>query len=168
MDMGQYFMDMVMHLTGWPKIVAVSASTFKHFPHDLPDEVVFNVEEHCTILARAENGCTFTFDFAWMAHHEPQNNTMLLGTEGGIRMGDGTPFVYYNEPQPWHWMNQTTEWKNKVRQQEVIYEKLAAIDRGEDVYVGTSAEEALAITELTDMAFISAGQGREVSRAELE
>jgi predicted dehydrogenase len=167
MDMGQYFMDQVLHLAGWPHITAVSAFTFRGFPHGLPADRIFDVEEHCTIFARTAGNCLFTFDFAWIAQHTPQRNVALLGTRGGIRMSDEVPFVFYEEPQPWRWMNTTTEWQNKANEQNGMYERLAAVARGEDVYVGTTAREALAITELTDMALLSAERGREVTPVDL-
>lgn len=167
MDMGQYFMDQVLHLAGWPKIVSVSAFTFRGFPHDLPPGRVFDVEEHCSIFARAANGCLFTFDLAWFAHHTPQRSVTLLGKEGGIRMSDEAPFTFFHEPQKWHWMNTTTEWQNKSNEQENIYRALAAAACGEDVYVGTTATEALAITELTEMALLSAERGRDVTPDDL-
>jgi len=168
MDMGQYFMDQVLHLAGWPVITSVAAWTHRGFPSDLPTGVPFDVEEHCTIFARTEPGCLFTFDFAWIANHTPQRCVTLLGSRGGIRMSDDAPFTFFEEPHKWHWMNTTTEWQNKTKEQDVMYGLLAAAARGEDVCVGTTAREALAITELTDMTFLSAERGREVSRKELD
>ncbi|MFO8008619.1 MAG: Gfo/Idh/MocA family oxidoreductase [Candidatus Brocadiia bacterium] len=168
MDMGVYFMDTVMHLLGWPEISAVSAATFRGHAHDLPPEVRFDVEEHCTFLARTDGDLLLSFDLAWIAHHAPKRVVSILGTEGGIRIGGGQPFTFFHERGgPFRWMDTTTEWKDSRGGNQHVYEGLMRAARGEDVYVGTTPEEALALTVLTQMVLHSAEQGQEIRREEL-
>ena len=169
MDMGQYFMDMVLHLTGWPTIDSALAYTFTGHDHDLPAERVFDVEEHCTFLARAnERRMGITFDMAWVAHHPGVNRVTILGTEGGIcidRQAERPFTFYHNKGGPWHWTDTTTSWKDKSPGN--CYPEFFQAIRGEDPGAGTTPEEALAITELTQMALRSAREGREIKREEL-
>jgi predicted dehydrogenase len=168
MDMGQYFMDMVLNLVGWPQVRAVSAVTYRGHPADLPPGVRFDVEEHCTILARAERDLTLTFDLAWIAHNPPRRAISILGTQGGIRMDDGSPFTFYcDKGGPWRWMNTMTEWRDKTQGNEHVYREFIQAVRGNDPGIGTTPEEALAITELTQMALLSGARGCEVTREEL-
>ena len=90
MDMGQYFMDMVFSLTGWPEIQSATGWTFKGFPHELPEGIPFDVEEHCTIFARSAK-CSYTFDLAWISNHPDTRSIYILGTKGGITINkDGS------------------------------------------------------------------------------
>jgi predicted dehydrogenase len=168
MDMGQYFMDAVLDLTGWPQITAASATTFRGHGHELPEEVPFDVEEHCTFLARATGGLSFTFDLAWVAHNHPTRRITILGTEGGILMDGEHPFTFFHDKGgPWRWMNTTTDWKDSVRGNEHAYTDFVRAIRGESVDIGTTPKQALAVTELTQMVLRSAHEGREMTREEL-
>jgi predicted dehydrogenase len=162
-------MDTALDLTGWPRITSVSATTYRGLPHKLPKNVTFDVEEHCTVLARGEKNLTLTFDLAWMANHSTTRRIAILGTRGGIRMDDQSPFTFFSDKDnPWHWMNTTTEWHDKRGGSDRIYEDFVEAVRGRDPGVGTTPEQALALTELTRMALLSAKEGREVKRSELK
>ncbi len=168
MDMGQYFMDAVLSATGWPVITAASATTFRGHEHGLPDGVKYDVEEHCTFLARTADQLSFTFDLAWVAHHHGTRRITILGTEGGILMDREQPFTFFhNKGGPWRWMNTTTDWKDSMRGNEHVYRDFVRAIRGEPVAIGTTPEQALAITELTQMVLRSAREGREMTREEL-
>jgi predicted dehydrogenase len=167
MDMGQYFMDMVFHLTGWPVVSSVSASTWKGFPHDLPAEAVYDVEEHATILARAAKA-TFTFDLANIANHKPVRRITILGTRGGIVMDDDNYFSYFTEKGgPWRQTTHRTDWRDNTDGNNHIYAELIQAIQENDPGIGTTPREALAITEITQMAYRSAAEGREVRREEI-
>ncbi len=169
MDMGQYFMDNVMDLVGWPTVNAVSATTFRGFPHNLPKGTVFDVEEHCNILARTKENCTLTFDMAWIANHSAQSRITILGTKGGISMTDEKPFTYFcDKGGPWQWMNHTPEWKDTTSGNDHIYQNLCDKIRGKKAIIGTNPEQALAITELTQAALQSAAENREIKISQLK
>ncbi|MBA2480207.1 MAG: Gfo/Idh/MocA family oxidoreductase [Planctomycetes bacterium] len=165
MDMGQYFIDNTMSLTGWPRIATVSATTFRGFPHQLPAGTTFDVEEHCSIFARAENGCSFSYDLAWMSHHPPMRTLTILGTKGGIRMTDEQPFCFHTEKGPWKFVDTTTPWRDDTRQSTLVYRDLIAAIAGNDPGVGTTPTQALALTEITRAALQSAKEGREIALA---
>lgn len=166
MDMGQYFMDMVMELTGWPTIESATGWTFRGFPHDLPADIPFDVEEHCTIQARAGHRC-YTFDLAWISHHPETRLITILGTKGGIRI-DKEGFHYHSERGgPWRFVDTSSPWKEKMVGNDRCYDTLIRAIRGENVSCGTSPEQALTITRLTQAAFLSAKKGCEVRLADL-
>jgi predicted dehydrogenase len=169
MDMGQYFMDMVFNLVGWPKVTAASATTFRGFPFDLPEGTPFDVEEHCTFLARCENNLSVTFDMAWISNNPPTRTFIILGTKGGIRIDDSAnSFTFYHDKGgPWKQMNTTSEWKDKTSSNDNIYKNLVKAIRGEDADLGTTPRQALAITELTQMVLKSAKENREIRREEI-
>lgn len=165
MDLGQYYMDQVLHLVGWPRIETVSATTHRAFPNALPPEVPFDVEEHCTFFARCRPNITLTFDIAWISNHSSYSNVTILGDKGGIKMDSQTPFAFYSDKGgPWHWMNTTTEWSDKTNSNDHIYQDFMQAIRGNDLGIGTTPEEALAITELTQMVLLSAKRNAEVTR----
>ena len=170
MDMGQYFMDCVMDLVGWPTVTAVSGSTFTGFPNGLPKGTVFDVEEHCTILARTKEKCTFTFDIAWIANHSSQTRITILGTKGGISMTNDKGFTYFcDKGGPWQWMNHSPEWKDNTKGNDHIYQNLCAKIRGDKkAIVGTNPEQALALTELTQAALQSADENKEIKISQLK
>jgi predicted dehydrogenase len=173
MDMGQYFMDCVLNLAGWPEITAVSAMSFRGFPHQLPAGTTFDVEEQMTILARTASGCTFTFDLSWIGHQKSRMEASVRGVDGGIALdwqaGDnGQPFTYFNDgDNPWQWLNTTTDWRSKASGNDRIYTDLCRKIRGENIDVGTTPDQAIAITRLTLMAQRSAELGREVRADEV-
>ncbi len=166
MDMGQYFMDLVFNLSGWPTVATATATTWKGFPHDLPPDAVYDVEEHATILARAGQ-TTFTFDLANISHHKPLRRVTILGTRGGILMEDDS-FTYFTEKGgPWRQMAHTSGWRDGTHANDHVYADLVQAIQGNDPGIGTTPREALAITTLTQMAYRSAAEGREVRREEL-
>jgi predicted dehydrogenase len=173
MDMGQYFMDCVLNLTGWPEITAVSAMDFRGFPHDLKPGTTFDVEEQMTILARTATGCVFTFDFSWIGHQQSRMDASIRGLDGGIALdwhaGDrGQPFTFFSDGEnPWQWLNTSTEGKGKTDSNERIYTDISRAIRGESVDLGTTPDQAIAITRLTLMAQLSAKLGREVKAEEV-
>ncbi len=166
MDMGQYFMDLVLNLTGWPPITTVSATTFQGFPHDVPAGTVYDVEEHATIFARSAK-TTYTFDFANISNHKPVRRITILGTKGGILMDDENYFTYFAEKGgPWRQMAHTSTWRDGTAGSDHAYTALNQAIRGNDPGCGTTPREALAINALTQMAYRSAEQGREIRREE--
>ncbi len=166
MDMGQYFMDMVFSLTGWPEIQSATGWTFKGFPHELPEGIPFDVEEHCTIFARSAK-CSYTFDLAWISNHPDTRSIYILGTKGGITINKDGFHFHTERGGPYRFCDTTTTWKDKTTGDDHIYGDLCRAIRGENVDIGTTPEQALTITRLTQAAFKSAEQGGEVRLADL-
>lgn len=167
MDMGQYFMDMVLNLVHWPEIETVSATTFQGFPHDLAPGVVYDVEEHCSFFARA-TGMTLTFDFANIANQRSGKRITIFGTKGGIRIDDQDYFTFITEKGgPWQHMEHKPLLQDKTGGNEHVYQELQQAIRGNDPGIGTTPEEALRLTQLTEMVYLSAREGREVRPGDL-
>lgn len=173
MDMGQYFMDCVLNLCGWPEITAVSATSFRGHAHNLPAGRTFDVEEQISILARTKTGCTFTFDLAWIGHQHSVMQASMLGVDGGIHVdwqaAEGKqPFTFCRDgANPWQWMDTTTSWKGKESGNDRVYRDLCKRIRGDQADVGTTPDQAIAITRLTLMAQKSAAEGREITADEV-
>lgn len=171
MDMGQYYMDRVFSLLGWPEIEAVSATSFRGHAHALPPGSVFDTEEQCSILARAAGGCTFTFDFSWIGHQKMRDEVTILGTQAGIRI-DGhdkeRPYTLLKDGEsPWQWLTTSTDWRDSRSGNDHMYDEFAHVVRGEKLDIGTTPEQAIAITRVTLMAQRSAELGREVRADEV-
>lgn len=168
MDMGQYFMDLALHLTGWPAFTTVSATGFRGFAHDLPEGATFDVEEQCTLLARTAQGISFSFDLAWINHGSNRSFVRVLGTEGGFELNLAAKepeqaFTFFQDGDgPWQWMNTCTEWKDKQNSNDRVYGQLIEAIRGKDPGVGTTPEQAAVITKLTSAALKSMQEGREM------
>ena len=125
------------------------------------------MEEHATILARAGK-TTFTFDLANISHHKPVRRVTLLGTRGGILMEDDAFTFFTEKGGPWRQMAHTTGWRDGTSGNDHAYADLVQAIQGKDPGIGTTPREALAITELTQMAYRSAAEGREVRPADLD
>jgi predicted dehydrogenase len=173
MDMGQYFMDAVLHLLDWPRIDAVAATSFRGFPHRLPADVPFDVEEQMTLLVRAADGCTLTFDLSWIGHQRECMQASLRGLEGGVQVdwlaGDGQPpFAFFSAAAgPGQWLTTTSDWRDQANANDRFYGDLVRAMRGEAVEAGTTPDQAIVITRLTLMAQRSAELGREVRADEV-
>lgn len=171
MDMGQYFMDLALELTGWPTVTAVSATSFRGHAHRLPPEVRFDVEEHCTILARTREGIALSFDLAWIGHHEDRMQVSVLGTAGGVHLdlapaAGREPFLHLHDGGgDWEWLDTACRRKDPVSGNTHIYQEFLAAIAGRPTALGTTPEQALAITALTSAALTSAREGREVAVA---
>ncbi len=166
MDMGQYFMDMVLNLTGWPQIISACGSTFRGFPHELPEGIPFDVEEHCTIMARSKK-TTFTFDLAWISNHPDTRSIFLLGTKGGIRINQDGFHFHTERGGPWKYCDTTSPWKDKTGGNDRIYQEMTKAIRGEANEIGTTPDQALMITRLTQAALLSADKGGEICLGDL-
>ncbi len=117
---------------------------------------------------RTDGDLTYTFDLAWIANHPPTTRIALLGTKGGVVIGDDPPFAYYcDKGGPWNWMNTTTDWRPKEDGQTCVVRDFIQAMRGHDPGVGSNPLEALRITELSEMAIRSGREGREVRLEEL-
>src|SRR5262249_47318385 len=129
-------------------------------------DAIYDVEEHATILARAGK-TTFTFDFANIANHKGIRRITILGTRGGVVMDDEHYFTYYTEKGgPWRQVAHRSERRDGTHGSDHAYTGLCQASRGEDPGIGTTPREALIINELTQMAYRSAEQGREIRREE--
>ena len=176
-DMGMYFMDRAFHLTGWPEITSVSGQVYKQFPHDLPPDVTYDVEEHMVFLARTAGDLTFTFEFANISHHEWHNSILLLGMDGMLKGNiemDGVELR--TEREPWKWVVETPSYADNTSGDTHMYRglqtALSAGDAGlrdeELSRLGTTSHEAYEMHRVLQMAFSSSRERKEISIADID
>ncbi|MCC3371493.1 Gfo/Idh/MocA family protein [Cohnella sp. REN36] len=91
-DLGVHMIDMAMWLSGNPKPVTVSGSTYRKFA-DRPDasgrvpEGTFDVEDLAAGFIRFDNGASLQIEFSWASHiAEEQKFVEWRGTEGGFSL----------------------------------------------------------------------------------
>ncbi|MBB6669471.1 Gfo/Idh/MocA family oxidoreductase [Cohnella nanjingensis] len=91
-DLGVHMIDMAMWLSGNPKPVTVSGSTYRKFA-DRPDafgrvpEGTFDVEDLAAGFIRFDNGASLQIEFSWASHiREEQKFVEWRGTEGGFSL----------------------------------------------------------------------------------
>jgi hypothetical protein len=83
-------------------------------------------------------------------------------------MDDEHYFTYYAEKGgPWRQMAHTTTWRDGTHGNDHAYADLCRAIQGDDPGIGTTPREALIINELTQMAYRSAEEGREIRREEV-
>jgi predicted dehydrogenase len=170
-DMGLYFVDKALYLTGWPKVTGVSAMSFRQFPYEMPAGLTYDVEEHVVMLARTEGKLTFTFEFANISHHPFSTSMMVLGDKGGIHVTDRDKLKYMTEKGgAWKNVTHSAEWQDNEGPDVRAYRALAGCARGDgrEVIAATSTPQVYLLHEVAQMAFLSAKERREVRPADLD
>ncbi|NLL70433.1 MAG: Gfo/Idh/MocA family oxidoreductase [Epulopiscium sp.] len=119
-DLGVHVIDLVRYITGKPKAVSVSASTFhdlgmkpnikglgKYFSEDHDENNPYNdVEDAATALIKFDNGMTLFFETSWVLHvKQPHNYVNLFGDKAGAQMEPELEFYeerndYFTETKP--------------------------------------------------------------------
>ncbi len=91
-DIGCYSLDMVLNAIGYPKPLTVTgfkAGIFGKKPEYLqkPEYTeVFGVDDFAAAYIRLEGGITLDFRIAWAMHCDTPGDTIIMGTEGGLRI----------------------------------------------------------------------------------
>ncbi|MCI6501946.1 MAG: Gfo/Idh/MocA family oxidoreductase [Clostridia bacterium] len=92
-DIGCYSLDMVLNAVGYPKPLTVSgykSAFFGKNPATFPGHPEyaekFNVDDFAAAFVRLENDIILDFRIAWDMHMDTCGDTLLLGTEGGLRI----------------------------------------------------------------------------------
>ncbi len=91
-DIGCYSLDMVLNAIGYPKPLTVTgfkAGLFGKKPEYLqkPEYTeVFGVDDFAAAYIRLEGGVTLDFRIAWAMHCDTPGDTIIMGTEGGLRI----------------------------------------------------------------------------------
>ena len=96
-DIGCYSLDMVLNAIGYPKPLTVTGfksdffgknpETYKYTcndPQRLADE--FGVDDFAGAFIRLEGGIILDFRIAWAMNINTPGDTIILGTEGGLRI----------------------------------------------------------------------------------
>ena len=91
-DIGCYSLDMLLNAIGYPKPLTVTgfkAGLFGKKPEYLqkPEYTeVFGVDDFAAAYIRLEGGITLDFRIAWAMHCDTPGDTIIMGTEGGLRI----------------------------------------------------------------------------------
>ena len=92
-DIGCYSLDMVLNAIGYPKPLTVSGykSAFfgtnpKTFPKHPEYASLFGVDDFAAAFIRLEGDIILDFRIAWDMHLDTPGDTIILGTEGGLRI----------------------------------------------------------------------------------
>ena len=92
-DIGCYSLDMVLNAVGYPKPLTVSGykSAFfgtnpATFPKHPEYASLFGVDDFAAAFVRLEGDIILDFRIAWDMHLDTPGDTIILGTEGGLRI----------------------------------------------------------------------------------
>lgn len=90
-DIGCYALDMVLNAVGYPRPLTVSGYTANFFgtnPRCTPpdDAKRFDVDDFAAAFIRLEGGIVLDFRIAWAMNMDTPGDTIILGTEGGLRI----------------------------------------------------------------------------------
>lgn len=95
-DIGCYSLDMVLNAIGYPKPLTVSGYKSDFFgknpktytENDRPAEYadIFGVDDFAAAFVRLDGGIILDFRIAWAMNINTPGDTIILGTEGGLRI----------------------------------------------------------------------------------
>lgn len=88
-DIGCYSLDLALNALGYPKPLAVSATTYNHLgtsPKYHPEADRFEVEDFGVAHVRLEGDITLLFKISWAMHMDTLGATMFLGSEAGLKL----------------------------------------------------------------------------------
>ena len=92
-DIGCYSLDMVLNAVGYPKPLTVSGykSNFfgtrpDYYPTHPEYAEKFQVDDFAAAFIRLEGGIILDFRIAWAMNIDSPGDTIILGTEGGLRI----------------------------------------------------------------------------------
>lgn len=96
-DIGCYSLDMVLNAIGYPKPLTVTGYTSDFFGKN-PNysgyvkadkqeyAKIFGVDDFAAAFVRLEGGIILDFRISWAMHMDTPGDTIILGTEGGLRI----------------------------------------------------------------------------------
>lgn len=98
LDIGVHFLDIAMWISGFPKPVSVSGTTFAKFGPRAKalggwgadiyrsGKQRFDVDDLATAFVRLEGGAVLTLEVSWASHtgEQGENYVRIFGTDGGI------------------------------------------------------------------------------------
>ncbi|MGF7141960.1 putative dehydrogenase [Anaerotaenia torta] len=111
-DIGCYSLDMVLNAVGYPKPLTVSGykSNFfgtrpDYYPTHPEYAKKFQVDDFAAAFVRLEGDIILDFRIAWAMNMDTPGDTIILGTEGGLRIPStecwngsvGGPMILYQE-----------------------------------------------------------------------
>lgn len=90
-DIGCYSLDVVLNAIGYPKPLTVSGYKSKYFGTDPKtvgafDAARFDVDDFAAAFVRLEGDIILDFRISWAMNMSTPGDTIILGTEGGLRI----------------------------------------------------------------------------------
>ncbi|MBE6768747.1 MAG: Gfo/Idh/MocA family oxidoreductase [Ruminococcaceae bacterium] len=90
-DIGCYSLDVVLNAIGYPKPLTVSGYKSKYFGTDpktvgAVDAARFDVDDFAAAFVRLEGDIILDFRISWAMNMSTPGDTIILGTEGGLRI----------------------------------------------------------------------------------
>lgn len=96
-DIGCYSLDMVLNAIGYPKPLTVTGYTSDFFGKNpkysgygkkgTPEfSKIFGVDDFAAAFVRLEGDIVLDFRISWAMHMDTPGDTLILGTEGGLRI----------------------------------------------------------------------------------
>jgi predicted dehydrogenase len=90
-DIGCYSLDMVLNAIDYPKPLTVSGYKSNYFGtnpkyNNPKDAARFNVDDFAAAFVRLEGDIVLDFRIAWAMHLDTPGDTVILGTEGALRI----------------------------------------------------------------------------------
>jgi len=90
-DIGCYSLDMVLHAIGYPKPLTVSGYCSNYLGtnpkyNNPADAKRFDVDDFAAAFIRLEGDIVLDFRIAWAMHIDTPGDTILMGTEGALRI----------------------------------------------------------------------------------
>lgn len=96
-DIGCYSLDMVLNAIGYPKPLTVTGYTSDYFgknpkysgyikSNHADYAKIFGVDDFAAAFVRLEGDIILDFRISWAMHMDTPGDTLILGTEGGLRI----------------------------------------------------------------------------------
>ena len=173
-DMGVYHISTMLHLLGNPEVRRVSGATYQEVPMNdkRRESSGFDVEELGIGLVRMEGNLTLDIIEAWAAHADGLGGSILLGSEGGVRLD---PFQYFQSIGELD-LNATADLDAFDFRLHSVLDQGTAFDSPQHHWVAAlngeaallpTAEIALNCMLISEGIYLSARLGREVSADEI-
>jgi predicted dehydrogenase len=156
-DIGCYFLDVILYLLGSPQPISATAMTFSGI-----GGVRLDVEEHASLMIRFKGGPVATLEIAWASNMDHGEGYVIFGTKGGLKLNPFTYFTEYDGEQVAISMEIGGQWGGFKDIDDFVSACL------EDRTPKTPGEDGLKVMQIISMAYLSAKLGREVTLGELK
>jgi predicted dehydrogenase len=162
MDIGCYDVDLAFFLLENLQPLSVNAVMFRGVGGRIKLEAKYDVEEHSSVFVRCKDGLAIIFETAWAANINSYQETIVLGSKGGLKL---MPFTYFSEKEG-KGIAVSYDLSASRAISDMLIEDFvrACLD---DRQPKTSGEDGLKVMQIIDMAYKSESLGREVKIDEM-
>ena len=166
-DIGVHALDRALYLMGEFDAHSVSGKTYAEFgPRGLGDgswgkgeinpDKPFDVDDLSIALIKLKSGRTVLLEASWAAHLDDENDTQILGTEGGLKI---SPLQWYHDTPDGYKIEDVEMLPPLVDTNRMAH--FIDVLRGE-AQAFIKPEESLALQKILDAIYQSSATGREV------